>query len=567
MALFRKSWISLFGKRSTTVDAAPAPLEGTGAQQAQAIEFDMLPNDPLLAYLLSVSSVVEINKLHLESPTLAMLKEAGVQVVVPLISQGELIGLLNLGPRRSEQDYSADDRRLLNTLAAQAAPALRVAQLARQQQSEARERERLAQEMRVARVIQQTLLPKEIPALPGWQMATHWQPARAVSGDFYDFITFPDGKLAVIVGDVTDKGVPAALVMATTRSVLRAAAERFVSPGAVLEHANNTLCPDIPPNMFVTCLYALLDPQTGVLRYANAGHNLPYQRTAQGVVELRARGMPLGLMPEMPYEEKEAVLANGDQVILYSDGLVEAHNPQGEIFGFPRLRELLARDTCNSEVIACLVEALGDFTGPDWEQEDDVTFVSLACDSHLSPSIAPQTVVPQPAEELLAIGEQSASGSGGQGSGATRRLLASFNIASQPGNERVALEKVGAAISSLSIPHLTLERLKTAVAEATMNAMEHGNRFQADLPVEIEVLLDGTPAAGRQLVICIRDHGGGQEIPESETPDLDAKLAGLQSPRGWGLFLIKKMVDEMRVSSDETHHTIELILHLEGAKE
>jgi serine phosphatase RsbU (regulator of sigma subunit) len=207
-----------------------------------------------------------------------------------LVSQGELIGLLNLGPRLSEADYSTDDHRLLNTLSTQAAPALRVAQLARQQQIEARQRERMEQELRVARVIQQTLLPKEIPAIPGWSMAAHWQPARAVSGDFYDFLTFPDGKLAIIVGDVTDKGVPAALVMATTRSILRFAAERHESPGKVLELANNQLCPDIPQNMFVTCLYALLDTVSGVIRYANAGHNLPSVRRM--VVEIRARHAP-----------------------------------------------------------------------------------------------------------------------------------------------------------------------------------------------------------------------------------------------------------------------------------
>lgn len=173
------------------------------------------------------------------------------------------------------------------------------------QQIEARERERMEQELRVARVIQQTLLPKEIPTLPGWSMAAHWLPARAVSGDFYDFIQFSDGRLAIIVGDVTDKGVPAALVMATTRSILRTAAERLVSPGAVLEESNNRLCPDIPPNMFVTCLYALLDPVSGRLQFANAGHNLPYLRKRAEIVEMRARGMPLGLMPGMAYEEKE----------------------------------------------------------------------------------------------------------------------------------------------------------------------------------------------------------------------------------------------------------------------
>ena len=344
---------------------------------------------------------------------------------------------------------------------------------------------------------------------------------------------------------MTDKGVPAALVMATTRSILRSAAERLVSPGAVLQQVNNNLVPDIPPNMFVTCLYALLDPATGHLQYANAGHNLPYQRTHAGVVELRARGMPLGLMPEMDYEEKEAVLLPGDQVIFYSDGLVEAHNTGGEMFGFPRLRELLERPTCSDEMITCLVDELVTFTGPQWEQEDDVTFVSLSRDEEPVPSVAKQPA------------RQPASGEPGEDSGL--RVLASFQIASQPGNERQAMEQVAGAVSGLGMPPASLERLKTAVAEAAMNAMEHGNRYQPDLPVEIEVL-----CSADDVLVRIRDHGGSQEIPESEAPDLDAKLAGLQSPRGWGLFLIKNMVDEMRVTSDETHHTVELVLHLGG---
>lgn len=555
MTLIRKSWFNLFGRRSATIDKTVKAQGAETAPRAQTVEFDMAPNDPLLAYLLSVSSVVEVDHLHLESPTLEKLKQAGIKVVVPLISQGELIGLLNLGPRRSEQEYSADDRRLLNTLASQAAPALRVAQLARQQQAEARERERIAQELRVARVIQQTLLPKEIPAIPGWQLAAHWQPARAVSGDFYDFIIFPDGQYGIIVADVTDKGVPAALVMATTRSILRQAAERLVLPGAVLAEANNTLCPDIPMNMFVTCLYALLDPRTGHIRYANAGHNPPYQRTANGVIELRARGMPLGLMPEMEYEEKEAELAPGDQVILYSDGLTEAHNPEGEMFGYPRLRALLARPTCSNELLHCLLEELSAFTGPDWEQEDDVTFVSI--DRVPLPEAEPERALVH-MHEMNDNSPQDPDGEPGW------QRIAAFDIASQPGNERQVMEEVASVVANLNIQPARLERLKTAVAEAAMNAMEHGNHYAADKPVEIEVLIKGTEPEAGLLAVRIRDFGGAQAIPESELPDLDAKLAGLQSPRGWGLFLIKNMVDEMHVSSDETHHTVELILHLES---
>ena len=235
----------------------------------------------------------------------------------------------------------------------------------------------MQQELQVARVIQQTLLPKELPLLSDWRLAAHYQPARAVGGDFYDFIDLPAGKLGSVIGDVTDKGIPAALVMATTRSLLRPAAQRQISPGKVLELVNDLLYPDIPPNMFVTCLYAVLDTANGRLQYANAGHDLPYQRTANGVIELRATGMPLGLMPGMSYEEMEARIAPGDSVLLYSDGLIEAHNESGEMFGFPRAKELVAAHPGGASLVEFLLAELARFTGDSWEQEDDVTLVVL----------------------------------------------------------------------------------------------------------------------------------------------------------------------------------------------
>ncbi len=192
-------------------------------------------------------------------PSLA-LREAGVKLAVPLVSQGELIGVLNLGPRRSEQEYSSDDRKLLENLAAQAAPALRVGQLVREQQAEAATRQRFEQELEVARLIQQNFLPKQLPELPGWQVSAYYRPAREVGGDFYDVIPLPGDRVGFVVGDVTDKGVPAALVMAATRSVLRASAQRLVEPGAVLEAVNEHLVPDMPEKMFVTCLYGVLEP-------------------------------------------------------------------------------------------------------------------------------------------------------------------------------------------------------------------------------------------------------------------------------------------------------------------
>src|SRR5918996_1498619 len=247
------------------------------------------------------------------------------------------------------------------------------------QQQEAQERERIEQELRVARLIQQTLLPESLPGLPGYDVAAYYRPAREVGGDFYDFLELEDGRLGLVVGDATGHGVPAALMMANTQSVLRAVAQRGgFEPGRVLAEVNEVLLPYIPPSMFVTCFYAILDPRSGTLRYANAGHDLPYLWHGCDCEELRARGMPLGLMPGMSYEEKEMVLDTGEGVLFYSDGLVEAHNPEGEMFGFPRLRALVAQHAEEERALRdLLMKELHSFTGEEWEQEDDITLVTL----------------------------------------------------------------------------------------------------------------------------------------------------------------------------------------------
>ncbi len=297
------------------------------------------------------------------------------------VHRGEFLGA---APTGEEADYSAihihrisdgkiveewSETDLLNVML----PAL---------EQEMRMRERIEQELRVARLIQQTLLPKTLPELPGYDLAAYYQPAREVGGDFYDFLELEDGRLGLVVGDVTDKGVPAALVMATTRTMLRAAAQRLFSPGEVLRRSNDALVTDIPPNMFITCLYAILEPESGRVVYANAGHDLPYRRRggrgSGGADELRATGMPLGLMPGMGYEEKEIVLEAGESVLFYSDGLVEAHDPDYEMFGFPRLQGLVGTHRSGgSALIGFLLSELSRFVGEGWEQEDDITLVTL----------------------------------------------------------------------------------------------------------------------------------------------------------------------------------------------
>jgi serine phosphatase RsbU (regulator of sigma subunit)/predicted ester cyclase len=244
-------------------------------------------------------------------------------------------------------------------------------------EQEIRERERVEQELRVARSIQQASLPKEVPELEGWQIAPFYQPAREVGGDFYDFHLLPEGRLGLVVGDATGKGVPAALVMSTTCGMLRLAAQGSSSPGQMLRGVNEVLFPNLPSNTFVTCFYAILEPKSGRLHYANAGHDVPYLHRNGEAEELRARGMPLGLMPEMSYEEKETILHSGEAALLYSDGLVEAHDPAGDMFGLPRLRALIAEHGEKRSLGDVLLEELYSFTGERWEQEDDITLLTL----------------------------------------------------------------------------------------------------------------------------------------------------------------------------------------------
>jgi len=240
-------------------------------------------------------------------------------------------------------------------------------------------RQSIEQELRVARSIQQALLPKDMPLLEGWQITPYYQSAREVGGDFYDFFELEDSRIGVAVGDATGKGMPAALAVSATSSMLRAVAQAFgsSSPGEVLARVNETLFARIPQNMFVTCFYAILNPKRGHLVYANAGHDLPYLYRNDEAAELRARGMPLGLMPAMGYEQKEVVLERGDSALFYTDGVVEAHDPKGEMFGFPRLQALVAEHAEGELLVEFVMEELYTFVGEGWEQEDDITLLTL----------------------------------------------------------------------------------------------------------------------------------------------------------------------------------------------
>ena len=290
---------------------------------------------------------------------------SGKAILIHRIAEGKIAeewGLGTLGPRLMRQ------------------------RLAQELEQERIERERIEQELQVARRIQQASLPKEVPELEGWEITPHYRPAREVGGDFYDFFDLEEPRVGVVVGDATGKGMPAALVAEATSNMLRAVAQALssLSPGEVLARVNETLLARIPSNMFVTCFYAILDPNSSSLTYANAGHDLPYIQSNGDAQELMARGMPLGLLPRMSYEEKEIVLQAGEAALLYSDGVVEAHDPEGEMFGFPRLKALVAEHGEKGSLADFLMEELYSFVGEGWEQEDDITLLTLARSASLS---------------------------------------------------------------------------------------------------------------------------------------------------------------------------------------
>jgi anti-sigma regulatory factor (Ser/Thr protein kinase) len=306
----------------------------------------------------------------------------------------------------------------------------------------------------------------------------------------------------------------------------------------------------MPARMFVTCLYGVLEPSTGRFVFANAGHNLPYVRTTDGVIELRATGLPLGLMPGISYEETEGFVGQGDTMLLYSDGMVEQHGPAREMYGFPRLREAMATDDAGSALLDRLLDELHAFTGPGMEQEDDITLVTLRRAAGVagvagmsdSPGVpvtrddAVAEALPEDVEPLLV-----------------------FSIEGAIGNERAAMQRVAEVVAPLGLEPARLERLKTAVAETVMNAIEYGSQGDPAIPVDVRV-----DATADSIRIRVTDRALSGPVPDAEMPDLDAKLEGRQKPRGWGLFLIRHMVDGMDVHAADGLQTVTLTLARDG---
>lgn len=280
--------------------------------------------------------------------------------------------VLRIGPRRAGIPYRGLEIQFLERTAERLAPALRVVDLVETQEASRRQRQRVEEELAVAQRIQRELLPRQLPTIPGLDLEVFYRPAREVGGDFYDFYPLGQTRWGVAIGDVTDKGMPAALVMASCRTVLRGVAlsDPTLTPGEVLARANALLVGDIPAGMFITCLYGVFETEASYFQFANAGHNPPVHHCSSDAKLVVARGMPLGLMQDMVYDEATIGLALGETLILTSDGVTESHSLDGEMFGFEGLVN-------GPSELAGLLAGVERFS-QGIEQEDDMTVIRLA---------------------------------------------------------------------------------------------------------------------------------------------------------------------------------------------
>jgi len=296
-------------------------------------------------------------------------------LAVPLSVKGDVLGVMLLeeaGPSRRLRERRLE---IITGITQQAALAVQNDRL----QQERAERERLERELQLAREIQQTFMPAHSPDLPGWELAFGWHAARQVAGDFYDFFELPDRRMGLVIADVADKGMPAALFMALTRTLMRAAALEEPSPAAALARVNDLLEPDAHSGMFVTLLYAILSLETGELTYANAGHNRPLLlRSGTGKLEQLAKGaMALGVMEGIRHEERVTSLEPGDYVIFYTDGVTEAFSPEGETYEEERLRAMIHAAAGNSaqEMLDDIDDSVTAFIGDAAPSDDRTTMV------------------------------------------------------------------------------------------------------------------------------------------------------------------------------------------------
>jgi sigma-B regulation protein RsbU (phosphoserine phosphatase) len=316
------------------------------------------------------------------------LTDLSTELLVPLPGRNRLAGVIALGPKRSEEPYTKTDRQLLQTVASQTGLALENAELLESLTSEISQRERTAREMEIAREVQERLFPQTYPNVPGIDLAGYCRPAQAIGGDYYDFFVLGDRRLALALGDISGKGVSAALLMASLRASLRSIASLQQGNLAGLIHrVNNLVYESSTTNRYATFFYAEYDPASSLLTYVNAGHNPPYILRGAQAIPLEATGMVVGLVPDAEYSQAAVLMDRGDVLLAFTDGISEAMNHEDEEWGEQRMiatvEQFLDKPQCShtaQQILDCILEGADEFTSGA-PQHDDMTLLVCTIDN------------------------------------------------------------------------------------------------------------------------------------------------------------------------------------------
>jgi len=336
-------------------------------------------SQPLISNCCVIERVLETGKAELANAVpgreyFGDMGDSQVSVAcAPLTTKDHVLGAVILFGGE-DRIFSAGELKLLNTIAHQVAPAIEVSRL----HQVALEKARIEHELKMARKVQESLLPAGSPEISGWRFDTRWHPAMEVSGDFYDFIDEGNGRLGLVIADVTGKGMSASLFMVFVRSALRASIDKGLTPMETLVHSNRLVCQDSHEGLFATVFYVRLDTTTGKLTYSNGGHPLPLlvRRGDREILPLRATGLPVGVLIEAIYEEYSLVLQPGDFVLFYTDGVTETFDPQGNEFGEERLIAILDQNRSMEpdQVLTAVEQGVIQFAGGG-KASDDLTLL------------------------------------------------------------------------------------------------------------------------------------------------------------------------------------------------
>ncbi len=432
---------------------------------------------------------------------------------VPLLVGNECTGILGVMNSRTDKGFSEEDLNLLTSMANLAAASIEKFRLYKQRLYQ----EKLNQEMEDAMKVQQLLLPRELPYLPQFTFTAKYAVANKVGGDYYDFIQLPQERLAVVIADVSGHDIASAIVMAMGRDMVRMGFERTLSPARILAMTSERLKGDTQASRYITMFIGVINPEDSTLTYSNAGHNYPLllRKGSDEFIHLKTGGFPLGLVEDYSYEEETLRLDEGDLLVLYTDGLIEAQSADGEMFQLSRLEKLVlhTRDKKLHEMAEEIYETALRFHGAE-TLEDDFTFVAI---KKVNPPAPMRFKVPS---DMALIGP--------------------------------AVERVCSYARTNDIPvdefHLNL-----VVKEAVTNAMEHGNSFDRRKSVHITAEV----REGR-LVVRVRDEGSGYDpaavLKRARRNNREKSF----SERGRGLIIIHEYCDEVGYNEDGTEITLVL---------